>query len=82
MNLSVDATRKLPIPVTVRIASKSARLQEILQLQPGSIIELPKRADEELDVMINSTVIAKGQAVKVGENFGVKITAYRGLPST
>ena len=82
MNLSADATRKLPIPVTVRIASKSTRLQEILRLQPGSIIELPKRADEELDVMINSTVIAKGQAVKVGENFGVKITAYRGLPNT
>jgi len=81
MNFPADATRKLPIPVTVRIASKSTQLQEILRLQPGSIIELPKRADEELDVMINSTVIAKGQAVKVGENFGVKITTYRGLPT-
>ena len=81
MDSTTDATRRLPIPVTVRIASKATRLQEILRLQPGSIIELPKRADEELDVMINSAVIAKGRAVKVGENFGVEITTYRGLAS-
>ncbi|MCH2133911.1 MAG: FliM/FliN family flagellar motor switch protein [Phycisphaerales bacterium] len=82
MHAPHDATRSLPIPVTVRIASKATRLQEILRLQPGSIIELPKRADEELDVMINSAVIAKGRAVKVGENFGVEITSYRGLASS
>ena len=79
MNAPIDATKGLPIPVSVRIATKSTQLQEITRLQPGSIIEFPKRADEELDVMINSAVIGKGRAVKVGENFGVEITTYRGL---
>ena len=65
----------MPIPVTVQIASKSTPLHEITQLQPGTIIELSKGADEELDVMVNSAVIAKGRAVKVGENFGIEITA-------
>jgi flagellar motor switch protein FliN/FliY len=81
MNPPFDATRRLPVPVTVRIASKATRLQEILRLQPGVIIEFPKRADEDLDVVINSTVIASGRAVKVGENFGVEITSYRGIDS-
>ena len=82
MNVPIDATQRLPIPVSVRIATKLTRLQEITRLQPGSIIELPKRADEDLDVMINAAVIAKGRAVKVGENFGVEITSYRGLASS
>ena len=79
MSAPKNASQRLPIPITVRIASKSTALQDITHLQPGTIIELPKQADEDLDVMVNSSVIAKGRAVKVGENFGVEITTYRGL---
>ena len=79
MSTSADATRRLPVAVSVRIATKPTQLQEILRLQPGSIIELPKRADEDLEVMVNAAVIAKGRAVKVGENFGVEVTDFRGL---
>ncbi|MDG2093900.1 MAG: FliM/FliN family flagellar motor switch protein [Phycisphaerales bacterium] len=79
MSSPKNASEQLPIPITVRIASKSTALQEITHLQPGSIIELPKRPDEDLDIMVNASVIAKGRAVKVGENFGVEITSYRGL---
>ena len=79
MSAPNNASRQLPIPITVRIASKSTALQEITHLQPGTINELPKRADEDLDVMVNSSIIAKGRAVKVGENFGVEITTYQGL---
>ena len=40
---------------------------------PGSIIEFDKLGDSELDLMINNRVIGQGSAVKVGENFGLRI---------
>ena len=50
-------------------------LADVLGLVHGSIIELPKFADDELDMLINNKRIGVGTAVKVGENFGIKISA-------
>lgn len=52
-------------------------INEVLSLAPGAIIELPKGADEELEILVNNKAIGSGFAVKVGENFGLKV-AYIG----
>lgn len=65
---------RLQVPVVVRLAERSMSLKEVLALVPGAIIELPKNAEAELDLMVNNTVVGTGQAVKVGENFGIRIT--------
>ena len=49
-------------------------LSEILNLTSGAIIEFEKSSDGELDLLINNKCIGHGQAVKVGENFGLRIT--------
>lgn len=49
-------------------------LGDILAIIPGAIIELPKAADEELDLLVNNKPIGSGTAVKVGENFGIRIS--------
>ncbi|MFU8830369.1 MAG: FliM/FliN family flagellar motor switch protein, partial [Phycisphaerales bacterium] len=48
-------------------------LGDVLELTPGTIIELPKTADEELEILVNNKVIGSGSAVKVGENFGIRV---------
>jgi flagellar motor switch protein FliN/FliY len=65
---------RLEVPVIVVLGWKSMPVREVTALSPGSIIELPKKADEELELMINNKAIGTGTAVKVGENFGVRIT--------
>lgn len=47
---------------------------QVMRLAPGTIIELPKSAEERLDLLVNNKVIGRGDAVKVGENFGLEIT--------
>ena len=42
-------------------------------LAPGAIIELPKPAEDELEVLVNNKTVGTGLAVKVGENFGVRV---------
>jgi flagellar motor switch protein FliN/FliY len=74
--MSNDLARilRLEVPLIVQIAERRMPLSEVTALTHGSIIELPKQIDEDLDVLINNTPIGAGRAVKVGENFGVRLT--------
>ena len=74
--MSHDLARilRLEVPLIVQIAERRMPLSEVTALTHGSIIELPKQIDEELDVLVNNSRIGSGRAVKVGENFGVRMT--------
>ena len=65
---------RLEVPVIVTLAERTMALSEILSLSPGSIVEFDKPSDEMLDLMINNRCVGRGQAVKVGENFGLRVT--------
>ena len=66
---------KLRVPVIVQIARRRTSLENVLGLSPGSILEFEKSADDELELLVNNKAIGRGAAVKVGENFGLRITA-------
>ena len=74
MGKKLDAILKLEVPLIVRVGRRTMRLKEITDLTPGRILELNKPADDELDLLVNNVPIGQGQAVKVGENFGVSIS--------
>jgi flagellar motor switch protein FliN/FliY len=65
---------KLEVPIVVRLGERSMDVADVLGLVPGAIIELPKNAESELDLLVNNKAIGCGVAVKVGENFGLKLT--------
>ena len=64
----------LQVPVIVKLAERTLTLSEVMRLGTGAIIEFFKSSDEPLELLINNKAIALGEAVKVGENFGLKIT--------
>lgn len=74
MRSDLDAILKLEVPVIVLLGERSMRLSEVMNLSPGAIIELPKPADDELELLVNNKTIGVGKAVKVAENFGIRIT--------
>jgi flagellar motor switch protein FliN/FliY len=49
-------------------------LEEILNLGPGSVVELDNLVEEPVDIKVNGKLVAKGEIVVVEEKFGVKIT--------
>jgi flagellar motor switch protein FliN/FliY len=65
----------LEVPVIVELGRRKMRLQDVMTLLPGAIIDLGKDAEEELELLINNEVVATGSAVKVGENFGLRLTS-------
>ncbi len=68
-----DLILKLEVPIIVQLGRKAMPLGEVLAMMPGTIIELPKKADEELELLVNNRAIGTGIAVKVGENFGLQL---------
>ena len=64
----------LEVPVIVRLGERTMSVDEVLGLVPGAIVELPKAVEAELDLLVNNKQVGNGVAVKVGENFGVRIT--------
>jgi flagellar motor switch protein FliN/FliY len=64
----------LEVPLIVVIAQRDMPVREVMNLAPGAILELPKAAADDLEVMVNNKPIGAGRAVKVGENFGVRVT--------
>jgi flagellar motor switch protein FliN/FliY len=69
----VQSILQLRVPVIVRIAQRQMSLSQVMDLAPGAMLELPRPADEPLDLMVNNKLVGRGEAVKVGENFGLKV---------
>lgn len=64
----------VPLQVTVELGRTRKLIRDILELAPGSVIELDKLAGEPVDILVNGKLIAKGEVVVIDENFGVRIT--------
>jgi len=62
------------LSVTVELGRTKRSIREILELSPGSVVELDKLAGEPVDIMVNHKRIAIGEVVVIDENFGVRVT--------
>ncbi|QDT67571.1 Flagellar motor switch protein FliN [Planctomycetes bacterium MalM25] len=60
--------------LAVNLAGKKMPLGEVVEIGPGSIITFDKVCHDPLEIELGGQAIAKGDAVKVGERFGVRIT--------
>ena len=74
MSADLKSILRIEVPLIVQIDARELALEEVVKLSPGAIIELPKLAGEELEILVSNQPIGLGRAVKVGENFGVRIS--------
>ncbi|RIK74444.1 MAG: hypothetical protein DCC67_16570 [Planctomycetota bacterium] len=66
---------KIRVPVSVQLAAKKELVHEVIALAPGSIIKFDKGCDESLEMIVGEHTIAEGEAVKIGEKFGFRVTS-------
>lgn len=60
------------VRLTVEVGRAELTIRDLLRLSEGSVIELDRLAGDPLDVLVNGTLIAKGEVVMVGERFGIR----------
>lgn len=70
----LDMLLDVPLEVNVELGRTRMTIQDLLQLGPGSVIELDKVAGEALDILVNGRLVARGEAVVVNDKFGIRIT--------
>lgn len=74
VNGNIEMLLDIPLEVSVELGRTKIAIREMIQLGPGSIIELDKLIGEPVDLLVNDNLIAKGEVVVFDENFGIRIT--------
>ena len=63
----------IPLRLSVEVGSTSLKLAELMDLAEGSVVELDRQANELLDILVNGTLVARGEVVTVGGKFGIRV---------
>lgn len=71
---NLDFLYDIPLNISVEVGRSKIKLKDLLQMGEGYVLELDKLAGEPLDLYVNSKLIAKGEAVMVGDKFGIRLT--------
>jgi len=64
----------IPLVLSAQLGSSRILVKELLQLGPGSVVELDKLAGEPLEILVNDKLVARGEVVMVNDKFGVRLT--------
>lgn len=68
--------------VTAELGRTRMTVRDLLALTPGSVVELDRLAGSPVDVLVNGTLVARGEVVVIDEEFGVRISEIIGLETT
>ncbi len=71
----IDALANVQMEVTIEVGRTLLPIGQLLQLQPGQIVELDREVGTPLDMYINGTLLARGEIVVVDDQFGFRVTS-------
>lgn len=71
---NIDIVLDIPVTLSMELGRTRISIRDLLKLKSGSVVELPKMADEPMDVLVNGTLVARGEAVVVEDKFGIRLT--------
>ena len=70
----LDAILDIPVTISMEVGRSNISIRNLLQLNPGSVVELDRVAGDSLDVLVKCTLIAHGEVVVVNDKFGIRLT--------
>jgi flagellar motor switch protein FliN/FliY len=70
---NLDVVLDVPVRLSMEVGTTNISIRKLLQLNKGSVVELGRTAGEPLDVLVNGTLIARGEVVVVNEKFGIRL---------
>ncbi len=75
---TLDIVLDVKVKVTVQLGSCQLPMREVLELSPGSVLQLNQHASDPVGLYVNEKLVAYGEVVVVEDNFGIKITELVG----
>jgi len=71
--VNIDMLLDIELEVSIELGRTEIAIKRVLDLAPGSLVELDRLVGEPVELLVNSKVVAKGEVVVIDENFGVRI---------
>jgi flagellar motor switch protein FliN/FliY len=72
--VNLDLVMNVELNVTLRFGQRHLTLREVLDLTSGSVVELDRQVDEPVELLLNGEVIARGEAVVIDGNYGLRVS--------
>lgn len=72
--INLDVVLNVDVDLALEVGRTSITVRNLLQLNQGSVVELDRLAGEPLDVLVNGTLIARGEVVVVNDKYGIRLT--------
>jgi flagellar motor switch protein FliN/FliY len=70
----LDAVLEVDLPLVVRFGRAVMPLRAVAELSPGAVVDMGRSPDEPVELLVGERLIARGEVVIVGGNYGVRIT--------
>jgi flagellar motor switch protein FliN/FliY len=71
---SLELLKDVEVEITLEIGRRRLRIADVLKLSRGQTLELSKAAGEPLDIFVNGRLLGRGEAIVMGDRYGVRIT--------
>jgi flagellar motor switch protein FliN/FliY len=72
--VNLDLVMDVELNVTLRFGKRQLTLREVLELTSGSVVELDRQVEEPVELLLDGKVIARGEAVVIDGNYGLRVT--------
>lgn len=72
--LNLQLVMDVELNVTLRFGQRRLALREVLELTSGSVVELDRQVEEPVELLLEGKVIARGEAVVIDGNYGLRVT--------
>jgi flagellar motor switch protein FliN/FliY len=64
----------IAVPLSVVVGNANLSLGELMALKEAQVLKVDRLVDQAVDIVVNGTVVARGELVVVDEHFGVRVT--------
>ncbi|MEC8929755.1 MAG: flagellar motor switch protein FliN [Verrucomicrobiota bacterium] len=78
---NLDFLLDVPVKLSAELGSCKMTMQELLDLDLGTVVQLDKPANANVDVYVNQKLVARGEVVVAEDNFGIRIKEIVAKPA-
>lgn len=77
--IGFDHLLDVTVPLTIELGKTRVSISGLSQFAPGTLIALEREAHEPVDILVSGKVIARGEVVTIGSQYGVRITSVQAM---
>ena len=70
----LNALRDVEVDVRIELGRARMRIEDVMHLADGAVLELDRSADDPVDVFVNDRLVARGEVVVLNDRFAVRLT--------